>query len=142
MYKTQPQPPQINPPFMPAKSPMSASPHHIPHSQSQQIPTATNPLRTPSPGQTPLAKSPADSRPDYSRSHFEPLGKNAAPNGEKAKPKTEDIFGDLLGSQGYTFTAKKDNAPRSINEMRKEELATTMDPEKLKILDWVSVTVC
>ncbi|XP_044754346.1 cyclin-G-associated kinase isoform X2 [Coccinella septempunctata] len=141
MYKNQPQAPQINQPFVQTKSPMDTSPHHIPHSASQQIPVTTsgpakNPLRTPSPGHTPLAKSPADARPDYSRSHFEPLNKTGVPNEEKAKPKTEDIFGDLLGSQGYKFTQKRDNTPRSINEMRKEELATTMDPEKLKILDW------
>lgn len=51
--------------------------------------------------------------------------------------KSEDVFGDLLGSQGYQFAAKKDNAPRTINEMRKEEVAKDMDPEKLKIMEWV-----
>lgn len=58
----------------------------------------------------------------------------------KSKPKSEDVFGDLLGSQGYTFTAKKDNTPRTINAMRKEELAVYMDPEKLKVMEWVSKT--
>ncbi|XP_045473682.1 cyclin-G-associated kinase [Harmonia axyridis] len=133
MYKNQPQGSQMNQPFM------ATSPQHIPHSKSQQIPVNASmptPLRTPSPGHTPLAKSPADSRPDYSRSHFEPLNKTGIPNGEKTKPKSEDIFGDLLGSQGFKFNPKKDNTPRSINEMRKEELATTMDPEKLKVMEW------
>lgn len=49
------------------------------------------------------------------------------------------MFGDLLGSQGYQFASKRDNSPRTINEMRKEELARDMDPEKLKILEWVSL---
>ncbi|XP_044269812.1 cyclin-G-associated kinase [Tribolium madens] len=74
------------------------------------------------------AKSPAD----YSRSHFETLNdKN-----EKGKPKSDDFFGDLLGSQGYKFSAKKDNAPRTINDMRKEDMATYMDPDKIKIMEW------
>lgn len=81
------------------------------------------------------AKSP--SGPDYSRSHFDTVNKsNVGKDDSKVKPKSGDVFGDLLGSQGYTFTAKKDNTPRSINEMRKEEMATYMDPEKLKVLEW------
>jgi hypothetical protein len=40
----------------------------------------------------------------------------------------------LLGSQGYQFTSQKDSGPRTINEMRKEEVAKDMDPEKLKVL--------
>lgn len=71
------------------------------------------------------------------RSHFEPLNKSNPPK-EDPKTKPKDVFGDLLGSQGYTFTARKDNMPRSINEMRKEEMATYMDPEKMKVLEWVS----
>ncbi|KAL3268396.1 hypothetical protein HHI36_007512 [Cryptolaemus montrouzieri] len=137
MYIGQNKVPQMNHTF---SSTMTSSPQHMPRSPSQQIPISnpmsSAPLRTPSPGHTPMAKSPADSRPDYSRSHFDMSKNGGIPNGDKTKPKSEDIFGDLLGSQGYTFTGKKDNTPRSINEMRKEELATTMDPEKLKIVEW------
>jgi hypothetical protein len=40
---------------------------------------------------------------------------------------------DLLG-QGFDFTAKKEQSgPRTINAMRKEELAKDMDPDKLKV---------
>ncbi|XP_050313138.1 cyclin-G-associated kinase isoform X2 [Anthonomus grandis grandis] len=75
--------------------------------------------------------------PDYSRSHFEPLNKsNTNKEDPKTKSKSTDVFGDLLGSQGYNFVTKKDNLPRSINEMRKEEMATYMDPEKLKVMEW------
>lgn len=56
---------------------------------------------------------------------------------DKPKQKPGDIFGDLLGSQGYQFATKRDNSPRTINEMRKEELARDMDPDKLRILEWV-----
>lgn len=46
----------------------------------------------------------------------------------------EDIFGDLLGSQGYSFTSSKaSTGPRTINDMRKEEMAKDMDPDKLKV---------
>ena len=43
-------------------------------------------------------------------------------------------FEDLLSSQG--FNAHKDKkGPRTIAEMRKEEMAKEMDPEKLKVSD-------
>lgn len=51
------------------------------------------------------------------------------------------MFGDLLGSQGYNFAGKKDSAPKTINAMRKEEIVTYMDPEKLKVMEWVSAFV-
>ena len=47
--------------------------------------------------------------------------------------KSADVFGDLLGSQGYDFLSKKDAGPRTINEMRKEEIVKDMDPDKLKV---------
>lgn len=79
-------------------------------------------------------KSPNEpQRPDYSRSHFQD------PQQGQGQPKNKpaDIFGDILGSQGYSF-GKGSQGPKSINEMRKVELAQTMDPEKLKVQDWVS----
>lgn len=54
-------------------------------------------------------------------------------NTNKPAGKGTDIFGDLLGSQGYQFSSKKEAGPRTINEMRKEELAKDMDPDKLKV---------
>jgi hypothetical protein len=52
--------------------------------------------------------------------------------GNKGGKQTGDIFDDLLGSQGYQFP-KRETGPRTINEMRKEELARDMDPDKLKV---------
>lgn len=43
------------------------------------------------------------------------------------------MFEDLLGTQGFDFNAKKDAGPRTINAMRKEEMAKDMDPDKLKV---------
>lgn len=83
------------------------------------------------------AKSPIDPRPDYSRSHF------AEPSaGGGAKTKSADIFGDILGSQGYSFGGKMNMGPRTINDMRKEEIARDMDPERLKIMEWTEGKKC
>lgn len=48
------------------------------------------------------------------------------------KPKASDAnFDDLLSGQGFSGTKEK-KGPRTIAEMRKEEMAKEMDPEKLK----------
>ncbi|XP_036324600.1 cyclin-G-associated kinase [Rhagoletis pomonella] len=72
-------------------------------------------------------------RPDYSRSNFDTpkSGQNAG-----AQAKNADIFADILGEQGYRFGSKMNQGPRSINEMRKEDLIKEMDPEKVKIMEW------
>ncbi|KAJ8285969.1 hypothetical protein GJAV_G00033020 [Gymnothorax javanicus] len=53
------------------------------------------------------------------------------------KPKVkEDDFEDLLSTQG--FASKPDRkGPRTIAEMRKQELSKDMDPLKLQILEWI-----
>lgn len=81
-------------------------------------------------------KSPIDPRPDYSRSHF------AEPSTGGSKTKSADIFGDILGSQGYSFGGKMNMGPRTINDMRKEEIAKDMDPERLKIMEWTEGKKC
>lgn len=82
------------------------------------------------------ARSPVGA--DYNRSHFDLLNKNQQPNEPQKKVQSDDVFGDLLGSQGYSFTGKRENMPRTMNAMRKEEMATYMDPEKMKVMEWVS----
>ncbi|KAJ7411644.1 DnaJ heat shock protein family (Hsp40) member C6 [Pitangus sulphuratus] len=53
-----------------------------------------------------------------------------------SKPKVSADFEDLLSGQG--FNAHKDKkGPKTIAEMRKEEMAKEMDPEKLKVLEWI-----
>ena len=44
-----------------------------------------------------------------------------------------DTFGDLLGSQGFHFAPKQDTGPKTINEMKKADMAKEMDPDKLKV---------
>lgn len=49
------------------------------------------------------------------------------------KPKATDAnFDDLLSGQGFTGIKDK-KGPKTIAEMRKEEMAKEMDPEKLKV---------
>lgn len=64
-------------------------------------------------------------------------GAAAFSNGQKAKL-TEDTFEDLLGKQGFTGFGKKDTGPKTMAELRREELAKEMDPVKLMILDWTT----
>lgn len=96
----------------------------------------TTPKHVPSTTNTPKHQMKSPSGPDYSRSHFDSLNNYQQQQQDKNKT-SHDVFGDLLGSQGYSFTGKKETAPRTINAMRKEEMATYMDPEKLKVLEWV-----
>ncbi|KAF7657151.1 hypothetical protein LDENG_00031230 [Lucifuga dentata] len=81
-------------------------------------------------------------RPNYNVS-FSAMGGGSPSAGLKAqagmgsKPKASNAnFDDLLSGQGFAGTKEK-KGPRTIAEMRKEEMAKEMDPEKLKILDWI-----
>jgi len=77
---------------------------------------------------TKSVKTPAE--PNYS-------GINIEPETTKAPSKPGgDIFEDLLGSQGYTFSSKFNPGPKTINEMRREDLVKEIDPEKLKVMEW------
>lgn len=107
-------------------------------SSSANLSAATSP-RAPSTPTHPQATT-NQARPDYSRSNFDPP-KAAATNiaGAAGAGGGGDIFADILGQQGYNFASKASQGPRSINEMRKEELVKDMDPDKLKILEWVSM---
>ncbi|CAD6992789.1 unnamed protein product [Ceratitis capitata] len=106
--------------------------------------TGTGPLFTTPSGQNSNRPSPQSTaasagsnaqsnRPDYSRSNFDTpkSGQSAGPQNKNA-----DIFADILGEQGYKFGSKTNQGPRSINEMRKEDLIKEMDPEKVKIMEW------
>lgn len=121
---------------MPAKSPQSTqytSPTHQFGGFAPASATAATQARSPMDGQ----------RPDYSRSHFEQKAKPSdatSPNvGGGTAAGAGDIFADILGQQGYNFATKPQNASRSINAMRKEELIKDMDPDKLRIMEWVNI---
>ncbi|XP_067616641.1 cyclin-G-associated kinase isoform X2 [Eurosta solidaginis] len=90
----------------------------------------------PSPHANPAATdtNAQSNRPDYNRLHFDTP--KAGQFGAGVQTKNSDIFADILGEQGYKFGSKMHQGPRSINEMRKEDLIKEMDPEKVKIMEW------
>lgn len=48
----------------------------------------------------------------------------------------EDDFEDLLSTQGFASKPDK-KGPRTIAEMRRQEMTKEIDPLKLQILDWI-----
>ncbi|XP_028259416.1 putative tyrosine-protein phosphatase auxilin isoform X4 [Parambassis ranga] len=108
--------------------------------QSQgQVPT---PQPKPSPSHTSMPHTSPQNRPNYNVSFSamgggSPSAAGKAQAGMGSKPRASDAnFDDLLSGQGFSGT-KDRKGPRTIAEMRKEEMAKEMDPEKLKILDWI-----
>ncbi|KAM7388115.1 hypothetical protein PAMP_024316 [Pampus punctatissimus] len=100
------------------------------------------PQPKPSPSHTSMPHTSPQNRPNYNVS-FSAMGAGSPSAGVKAqaamgtKPKVLDAnFDDLLSGQGFAGTKEK-KGPRTIAEMRKEEMAKEMDPEKIKILDWI-----
>ncbi|XP_034736983.1 putative tyrosine-protein phosphatase auxilin isoform X8 [Etheostoma cragini] len=96
----------------------------------------------PSPSHTPMPHTSPQNRPNYNVS-FSAMGGGSPSAGCKvqaamgSKPKAFNAnFDDLLSGQGFAG-AKEKKGPRTIAEMRKEEMAKEMDPEKIKILDWI-----
>ncbi|XP_043985598.1 putative tyrosine-protein phosphatase auxilin isoform X2 [Gambusia affinis] len=96
----------------------------------------------PSPSHTSIPHTSPQNRPNYNVS-FSAMGGGSPSAGGKPqagtgpKPRASDAnFDDLLSGQGFAGTKEK-KGPRTIAEMRKEEMAKEMDPEKIKILDWI-----
>ncbi|XP_029333048.1 cyclin-G-associated kinase isoform X3 [Mus caroli] len=88
---------------------------------------------------TPQAK-PAPRASEQLRSHFSVIGareeRGVRVPSFAQKPKvSENDFEDLLPNQGFSKSDKK--GPKTMAEMRKQELARDTDPLKLKLLDWI-----
>uniref|UniRef100_UPI0037E76BCA auxilin n=1 Tax=Semicossyphus pulcher TaxID=241346 RepID=UPI0037E76BCA len=108
-------------------------------------PQGQGPAPQPKPSPSHTAAMPHTSpqnRPNYNVS-FSAMGGGSPSAGGKVqanmgtKPKVSAAnFDDLLSGQGFAGTKEK-KGPRTIAEMRKEEMAKEMDPEKIKILDWI-----
>lgn len=126
-----------------APSTQRTSPSTVnPPTAQQSTPPMTSP-RYPSTPVNQRTPNEQPARPDYSRSNFGGT-QGGANNNQKQGAATAtgtggDIFGDILGSQGYSFASRPANSSRTINAMRKEEMVREMDPEKIKIMEWVSV---
>ncbi|KAG6802863.1 serine/threonine-protein kinase [Apis mellifera caucasica] len=64
---------------------------------------------------------------------------NTASSDNKTNKSNEDVFKDLLDSQGYNFFNSRKtekNTPKTINQMRKIETTKIIDPDRLKIIKW------
>ncbi|KAJ8392566.1 hypothetical protein AAFF_G00074440 [Aldrovandia affinis] len=92
------------------------------------------------PAPPPMPHSSPQNRPNYNIS-FSGMG-GAAPNASGKQPQSFGTkpkmanFDDLLSGQGFAG-GKERRGPKTIAEMRKEEMTKEMDPERLKILDWI-----
>ncbi|XP_067894163.1 LOW QUALITY PROTEIN: auxilin [Heterodontus francisci] len=102
--------------------------------QPQTKPPQTKP-------QQPISQSSPQHRPNYNVSFTsvigarEERGSRGPAYGIRLKV-ADSNFEDLLSSQGFA-SQKEKKGPKTISEMRKEEMAKDMDPEKLKLLDWI-----
>ncbi|KAI4891909.1 hypothetical protein NFI96_029993 [Prochilodus magdalenae] len=101
------------------------------------------PQAPPKPPGPSMPHSSPQNRPNYNVSFSSMSGASPGGSGGKAQPNmgpkpraTDANFDDLLSGQGFTGSKEK-KGPKTIAEMRKEEMAKEMDPEKLKILDWI-----
>ncbi|XP_055021287.1 putative tyrosine-protein phosphatase auxilin [Boleophthalmus pectinirostris] len=99
----------------------------------------TAPQPKPSPSHASMPHTSPQNRPNYNvfMGGGSPSAAGKAQANMGAKPKVSEAnFDDLLSGQGFAGTKEK-KGPRTIAEMRKEEMAKEMDPEKIKILDWI-----
>ncbi|KAH8866509.1 Cyclin-G-associated kinase [Schistosoma japonicum] len=48
----------------------------------------------------------------------------------------KDAFSDLLGGFGSQTSNTNDKQPKTMNQIRREKMAETTDPEQLKVYDW------
>uniref|UniRef100_A0A8C6U8N1 Auxilin n=1 Tax=Neogobius melanostomus TaxID=47308 RepID=A0A8C6U8N1_9GOBI len=127
------------PSFPPMGSP-SRPPPSPQHTGGWQPHTGSAPQPKPSPSHTSMPHTSPQNRPNYNVSFMgggSPSAGGKAQANMGAKPKASAAnFDDLLSGQGFAGTKDK-RGPRTIAEMRKEEMAKEMDPEKIKILDWI-----
>ncbi|XP_053182021.1 cyclin-G-associated kinase [Scomber japonicus] len=109
------------------------------HNKPWMSGTGSAPKATVTPTPQPAAAQP--SKPNYNLNFSSVIGgreeRGVRGPGFGPKPKVkEDDFGDLLSTQG--FSSKHDKkGPRTIAEMRRQEITKDMDPLKLQILDWI-----
>lgn len=100
-------------------------------------------------GQGPAPKAPSASqsagaqptKPNYNLNFSSVIGgreeRGVRGPGFGPKPKVkEDDFEDLLSTQGFASRPDR-KGPRTIAEMRRQEITKDIDPLKLQILDWI-----
>ncbi|XP_006874199.1 PREDICTED: cyclin-G-associated kinase [Chrysochloris asiatica] len=88
----------------------------------------------------PSAKACPLSRPNYAM-NFSVIGSREergvrVPSFAQKPKVSENDFEDLLPNEGFSSKSDK-KGPKTIAEMRKQEMARDTDPLKLKLLDWI-----
>ncbi|KAM9237836.1 cyclin-G-associated kinase isoform 1-T1 [Dugong dugon] len=88
----------------------------------------------------PPAKACSQPRPNYAM-NFSVIGGREergirAPSFAQKPKVSENDFEDLLPNEGFSSKSDK-KGPKTIAEMRKQEMAKDTDPLKLKLLDWI-----
>lgn len=99
------------------------------------------PTSTPKPAPAPQPSSTQPPKPNYNLNFSSVIGgreeRGLRGHGFGPKPKVkEDDFEDLLSTQGFASRPDK-KGPRTIAEMRRQEMTKEIDPLKLQILDWI-----
>uniref|UniRef100_A0A0S7EVW3 GAK n=1 Tax=Poeciliopsis prolifica TaxID=188132 RepID=A0A0S7EVW3_9TELE len=105
---------------------------------AQTKPWMSGPGPTPKASSAPQPPSTQSSKPNYNLNFSSVIGgreeRGVRGPGFGPKPKVkEDDFEELLSTQGFASKPDK-KGPRTIAEMRKQEIAKDMDPLKLQIL--------
>ncbi|XP_037113989.1 cyclin-G-associated kinase isoform X2 [Syngnathus acus] len=131
----------------PSPSSCSAKPQGPASWQAGKAPQGHNKTWQSGPGSAPKASAPPQcagphtTKANYNLNFPSVIGgreeRGVRPPAFGPKPKVkEDDFGDLLSTQGFSSKMDK-KGPRTIAEMRRQELTKEMDPLKLQILDWI-----
>ncbi|XP_062593365.1 cyclin-G-associated kinase-like [Saccostrea cucullata] len=107
-------------------------PSATPGANTQGSPKVTRPQNPPKQQQT-------FSKPNYNVGGFVTGGRDERgarkPFGPKP-PVSESAFEDLLGNHQFT-SSKQNSTPKTLGAMKKKQRAEEMDPDKLKVLDWI-----
>lgn len=99
------------------------------------------PASTPKPAPAPPPSNTQPPKPNYNLNFSSVIGgreeRGLRGHGFGPKPKVkEDDFEDLLSTQGFASRPDR-KGPRTIAEMRRQEMTKEIDPLKLQILDWI-----
>uniref|UniRef100_A0A3Q2E4X2 Cyclin-G-associated kinase n=1 Tax=Cyprinodon variegatus TaxID=28743 RepID=A0A3Q2E4X2_CYPVA len=108
---------------------------------AQTKPWMSGPGSTPKGASTSQPAAAQPSKPNYNLNFSSVIGgreeRGVRGPGFGPKPKVkEDDFEELLSTQGFASKPDK-RGPRTIAEMRKQEIAKDMDPLKLQLLEWI-----
>ncbi|CAH8667441.1 unnamed protein product [Heterobilharzia americana] len=122
----------------------SAGPSPVHHSRSGMDPKITKSSTKPDTNQQENTTNTShvnekSNQPHSSRSTFASTPTTSIPSsGTGARPQVKkDAFSDLLGGFGSSRTANTDDKqPKTVNQIRREKMAKTTDPEQMKVFDW------